>query len=103
MPDDDANFRELLQRSIDQVHELYNDRPLTSLGTVLRPFSGAANEPTWSEWERQFSRVAMLTGASSFTRKVALLSTYVRGPASALFSTLESRVPTGPLSLAKLV
>jgi len=47
----------------------------------------------WSDWEKQFSRVAVLSAASNPTRKVALLSAYLKGAALSFYGKLKRRTP----------
>lgn len=84
-------IQELLRQTLTQMQ----NRPILtpSAGQPLQSFTGEANDINWSEWEKQFSRVCTLAGATELDKKVALLSTYLRGRAQTLFNELERRDP----------
>jgi len=56
------------------------------------PFS-ADSDVSWVDWEKTFSNLAILVGASELTRKIALLSTYLRGAAQTFFNEVGNVNP----------
>uniref|UniRef100_A0A915KU67 Gag protein n=1 Tax=Romanomermis culicivorax TaxID=13658 RepID=A0A915KU67_ROMCU len=87
-------IQDLLRNTVAPVTELYTTRSIvpTGLGD-LPPFAGDPNDLNWSEWEKRFSRLAILSGATTLDRKTALLANYLCGAALNFFSELEAHQP----------
>jgi len=89
----EAELNNLIQQTFTQIHDMYENRPLNFVSTPpLLPFSGDG-EANFSDWERKFSNLAILVGATDLSRKTALLCTYLRGAAQAFYTDLSLRVP----------
>lgn len=83
----------LLRQTVTQVQDLYDQRPITVISApTLNSFS-ADGDSNWTEWERQFSNVSILAGANQLERKLALLSTYLKGAAQTFYYELQHRTP----------
>jgi len=87
------DIEQLLTQTLSRINDLYVSRQITQPVCHLDNFSGEPSGTNWSDWEKQFSRVAVLSGASTSTRKVALLSSYLRGAALSFYGELEHRTP----------
>jgi hypothetical protein len=93
MAQDLEEVQALLQQTVSQVRELYDSRPISQPTCMLTHFSGEPGDINWSEWERKFSRIAILAGASQLDRKLALLSSYLKGASLSFYNELEVRQP----------
>jgi len=87
------DVEQLLTQTLSRVNELYTSRPITQPVCNLENFLGEPCGTNWSDWEKQFGRVAVLSGATSSTQKVVLLSVYLRGAALLFYDELERRSP----------
>jgi len=86
------DMEQLLTQTLSRVNELYASRPITQPVCQLDNFSGEPSG-TCQTLEKQFGRLAVLSGASSSVQKVALLSIYLRGAALSFYEELERRLP----------
>jgi len=89
----EADLQNLIQQTFSHIHEMYNNRPVNLVSSPpLLPYTGDG-DVNWGDYERQFSNMAVLVGATDLPRKTALLSTYLRGAAQTLFTELSQRTP----------
>uniref|UniRef100_A0A915HX56 Retrotransposon gag domain-containing protein n=1 Tax=Romanomermis culicivorax TaxID=13658 RepID=A0A915HX56_ROMCU len=86
-------MQELLRQTVNRVGEMYDTRPIIHHSGDLTPFSGDPSDINWMDWEKRFSRISVLAGATTLNQKTALLSTYLRGPALIYLADVEARNP----------
>ena len=99
-PDPMAQIQNLLQRNLlaaqqasERCQTLYNQRPVTLASMDGLPQFSGDGDSNWTDWSRQFNRIAVLSAADTMERKVALLSTRLRGAALAFFHELDHQNP----------
>jgi hypothetical protein len=64
---------DLVQQTVLHIQEMYNQRPINLVSTPpLQTFSGDG-DLNWGDYEKQFSNLAILVGATDLERKIALL------------------------------